>query len=437
MQEINEVSDSDDWIPQAPRSVRRRRILDSDDEAPAPKTNPRSLIYSDDSSPIGTRTEPQTPQAPARRNRLMGTPAALQRLLDLDAHGEEEDTYAEAGDDTFGSLKDFIVDDDEISDEGEVNCIDMRGSRNSPIDLMDSEDEDEDEDAGVIRYSPTPGPLALPDIGELNLDDSDDEAITAPREKIVPPPRRSSTQWSKKEWLSRRETIANNLFAELDAKVFDSRLGATGAGAFVEWNNRLLTTAGTAHKSRNRSTGQYSYKIKLSDKVCTGESQIVSTLAHEMCHLACWIISNEHKSPHGRVFKSWGAKVMRYRPDIEVTTRHSYEIEYKYEWECSNAVCGKIYRRHSKSIDPTKQVCGSCKGRLVPRFQTQTSPFQVYLKNNMALAKSALPGASHGDVMRALSKRWTDAVGATEEEHVQYWRCAAGAARTTGTTVLV
>lgn len=431
MQELNEISDSDDWVPQAPRSVRRRRILDSDDEAPLPEPKMISqvMILSDEDSPIHTRTRLRTPEVAQRRNRLAGTPAALQKLLDLDANDGAEHSFEEAADDTYGSLKDFIVDDDDLSDYGENECIDMRGSRGSPIELMDSEDEDED--AGVIRFSPTPGPLALPDIGELNLDDSDDEAILAPRKQIVPPPRASSTQWSKKEWTSRREVIANNLFAELDAKVFDSRLGAKGAGAYVEWNNRLLTTAGTAHKSRNGTTGRYSYKIKLSDKVCTGEAQIASTLAHEMCHLACWIISDEHKSPHGRVFKSWGAKVMRYRPDIEVTTRHSYEIKYKYEWECSNAVCGKVYRRHSKSIDPTRQVCGSCKGRLVPRFQTTTSPFQVYLKNNMALAKSALPGVSHGDVMRALSKRWADAVGATEEEHVQYWRYAAGAAAAT------
>jgi hypothetical protein len=38
-----------------------------------------------------------------------------------------------------------------------------------------------------------------------------------------------------------------------------------------------------------------------------------------MCHLAAWVISNELKNPHGAVFKSWGRKVMRSRPDIEVT----------------------------------------------------------------------------------------------------------------------
>lgn len=432
MQELNEISDSDDWVPTAPRSVRRRRrILDSDDEAPLPEPKTQLLILSDEDSPLHTRTRLRTPEVAQRRNRLMGTPAALQKLLDLDAEDSGEQSFeTAAGDDTYGSLKDFIVDDEDVSDYGENECIDLRpGSRGSPIELMDS---DEDEDAGIISYSPTPGPLALPDIGELNLDDSDEEVL-APRKQIVPPPRASSTQWSKKEWTSRREVIANQLFAELDVKVFDSRLGANGAGAYVEWNNRLLTTAGTAHKSRS-ATG-YSYKIKLSDKVCTGESQIASTLAHEMCHLACWIISDEHKSPHGRVFKSWSAKVTRLT-GIEVATKHSYEIEYRYEWECSNAVCGKVYRRHSKSIDPTRQVCGSCKGRLVPRFQTTTSPFQVYLKNNMALAKSALPSASHGDVMRALSKRWADAAGASEEEHVQYWRYAASAANGVGASAV-
>lgn len=37
-----------------------------------------------------------------------------------------------------------------------------------------------------------------------------------------------------------------------------------------------------------------------------------------MCHLACWVISNEFKNPHGRVFKSWGRKVERARRDITV-----------------------------------------------------------------------------------------------------------------------
>ena len=31
------------------------------------------------------------------------------------------------------------------------------------------------------------------------------------------------------------------------------------------------------------------------------------------------------------------------RPDIEVTTTHSYEIKYRFRWQCLSAVCGKMY----------------------------------------------------------------------------------------------
>lgn len=30
------------------------------------------------------------------------------------------------------------------------------------------------------------------------------------------------------------------------------------------------------------------------------------------------------------------------RPDIEVTTTHSYEIAYRYRWQCVSATCGKM-----------------------------------------------------------------------------------------------
>jgi len=63
--------------------------------------------------------------------------------------------------------------------------------------------------------------------------------------------------------------------------------------------------------------------------------------------------------------------VMKAYPDVEVTTRHSYEISYKYEWECVN--CSKIYGRHSKSINPDECLCGACKtGKLIPLFATRT-----------------------------------------------------------------
>lgn len=33
--------------------------------------------------------------------------------------------------------------------------------------------------------------------------------------------------------------------------------------------------------------------------------RIRNTLSHEMCHLACWIINQDPKEGHGKVWKSW------------------------------------------------------------------------------------------------------------------------------------
>ena len=65
---------------------------------------------------------------------------------------------------------------------------------------------------------------------------------------------------------------------------------------------------------------------------------------------------------------------------VQVTTKHSYEINHKYLWVCvgtpPNAAkdflslpdddgCGAEYGRHSKSVDPQKHRCGKCKGILL------------------------------------------------------------------------
>lgn len=47
---------------------------------------------------------------------------------------------------------------------------------------------------------------------------------------------------------------------------------------------------------------------------------------------------------------------------VEVTTKHSYAIEYKFEWECVG--CGYVFKRHSRSIDTERHSCGKCRGRL-------------------------------------------------------------------------
>lgn len=97
------------------------------------------------------------------------------------------------------------------------------------------------------------------------------------------------------------------------------------------------------------------------------------------------MISNIRDNPHGASFKAWAEKchvALRAHPvyaakDITITTKHSYEINYKYLWCCETCACE--YGRHSKSIDPGKSRCGQCRGVLLqvrPKPRKQKTPVE-------------------------------------------------------------
>ncbi|KAJ3512466.1 hypothetical protein NLJ89_g3502 [Agrocybe chaxingu] len=99
--------------------------------------------------------------------------------------------------------------------------------------------------------------------------------------------------------------------------------------------------------------------------------RIRNTLSHEMCHLATWVIDDNFKEHHGKVFKKWAGKVMKEHPHIHVSIKHDYEISYPFEWKCEK--CAKVYGRFTKSIRPDECVCGVCKeGKLIPQFTTRS-----------------------------------------------------------------
>ncbi|KAG6918674.1 hypothetical protein DXG01_012491 [Tephrocybe rancida] len=164
----------------------------------------------------------------------------------------------------------------------------------------------------------------------------------------------------------RRELYARKLFDELNHTVFGDKLPKETK---LNWSKRLLTTAGRAKWHRD---GIQTTEIELAEKILDCDERIRNTLSHEMCHLASWIIDASPKEVHGRIFKAWSDKIMRKRPEIEITTRHDYEIGFKFNWKCLK--CAKTYGRHSKSIDVTKVVCGACReGRLAALFETRAA----------------------------------------------------------------
>ncbi|KAG5303552.1 HMG box-containing protein [Histoplasma capsulatum G186AR] len=157
--------------------------------------------------------------------------------------------------------------------------------------------------------------------------------------------------------------------------------------------SKLMPTDISTGTSKSNNTGmipltpsilapvRHHASIELASKVIDSEDRLLNTLAHEYCHLANFMISNVRNNPHGTSFKQWAAKCEKAlaahpvygcsssgenatKARINITTKHSYVIHYKYLWCC--AECGNEYGRHSRSIDVQKSRCGRCKvGALV------------------------------------------------------------------------
>jgi hypothetical protein len=98
---------------------------------------------------------------------------------------------------------------------------------------------------------------------------------------------------------------------------------------------------------------------------------------------------------------------------VEVTTKHSYAIDYKYIWECVN--CGYEFKRHSKSIDPARHTCGCCKSKLVqtkPAVRnTKVSEYQLFVKEHFQRVKRENLGTPHGGIMEILGREYREHKG--------------------------
>ena len=147
----------------------------------------------------------------------------------------------------------------------------------------------------------------------------------------------------------------------------------------------------------------------------------MNTIAHEYCHLLNFMISNVKDNPHGKEFKAWAKKcstAFAHR-GVNVTTKHAYEISYKYVWECSQ--CGIDYKRHSKSIDPSRYSCGKCKAKLIqvkpaPRGEGKgISDYQKFVKEHYARVKKEKPELKMGEIMVVLGKEFRQSKARAKE----------------------
>ncbi|CAG7919820.1 unnamed protein product [Penicillium olsonii] len=169
--------------------------------------------------------------------------------------------------------------------------------------------------------------------------------------------------------------------------IFDGRIGSmtkdTG-GIKLVWTKNFRNTAGRATVRSERvflgegvedpGRRRYNATIELSEKVLDTEDKILCTLTHEYCHLLDILITENRgkgAAQHGVSFKQWGARCTQalknhpvYGGRVEVTTKHTYEINHKYVWACVGLGCPFEVGRHSKSVDPVRHRCGRCRGHL-------------------------------------------------------------------------
>jgi predicted SprT family Zn-dependent metalloprotease len=240
---------------------------------------------------------------------------------------------------------------------------------------------------------------------------------------------------AKKAFTARKHDLAESFLQELDTTITKgeiSTLSASTGGVKIIWSKKLSTTAGRANWKREtiRSASSFgidgkpliTYRhhaaIELAEKVIDDEDRLLNVIAHEFCHLANFMVSGIKTNPHGKEFKAWAKKVsVKFgHRGIEVTTKHSYEIDYKYVWECEN--CGVEFKRHSKSIDTTRHRCGVCKSLLV---QTKPVPrggkdgekgvlgeYQIFVKENMKIVRSENPMSPQKEIMGLVGKRYKE-----------------------------
>lgn len=285
------------------------------------------------------------------------------------------------------------------------------------------------------------------------FDDGESDAsftspAASPRKKSASPAKRSVSpsvaqiRAQKKDFASRKHALAEEFLAELDNTIAEGRIASLSqstGGIKLVWSKTLKTTAGRANWRREtlrlrngpeptdvRTEIRHHCSIELADKVIDDEERLANVLAHEFCHLTTFMISGVRNNPHGAEFKAWGRKAteaFQQSRNVVVTTKHSYQIDYKFVWECTE--CGYEFKRHSRSVDPARHSCGRCKGKLVqtkpvPRGQGKTadgkgekkSEYQSFVKENFARVKKGMEAkgldVQMGKVMEEVAREYRE-----------------------------
>ena len=349
----------------APRGWRHRSdsILSSSDDDSDGTTSEEEWIDGDgEEDSVDDSVDDNKARSESARSFATRTASTTTKSTAKDVPKEEED------DEVI-----ILSDDDDEEDDIDSATSESIGGHNFSSDYVEdsfvvsdgigSGDSSSDDDVQIV--SPTNK------ISKANVAAPKGRKKTAtqpPKKQKTTKPKKStagkkSADVSRTTFARKREEYTKSTFAEFNTKVFNGALSSVE----VVWSKRLKTTAGLTRLKRIGTSDSMRRiaTIELSTKILDNLERLRATLLHEMCHAAGWLVDGVHKPPHGKVFKKWANVSMRRIRDVEVTTTHDYVIRFKFAWKCKNNECGSIIKRHSRSVDPNKHCCGSCKGRLM------------------------------------------------------------------------
>ena len=227
------------------------------------------------------------------------------------------------------------------------------------------------------------------------------------KENIMSTPRTTDRSRAFKSFQKNRESLARSAADAFNKSAFGDRLPRFE----ISFNSRLRTTAGMTRCCRG-ADGSRTSAVELSDKVIDSEARMRATLLHEMCHVAAWQLDGTCRPPHGAAFKKW-ASIASKSTGIPVTTRHNYSIFKKHVYKCVD--CDATFKRHSKSIDVAKKVCGACRGRLVYEgclnregalaAARPATPYNKFVSEHFAEARKACGTPS--EALKLVSRMWS------------------------------
>jgi predicted SprT family Zn-dependent metalloprotease len=183
--------------------------------------------------------------------------------------------------------------------------------------------------------------------------------------------------------LSRSPDELQSRWRELNVRFFDGRLPPIR----IVWSQRLTASVGMfvsrGGPRTSDSTARQRREIRLSlpllerlaSRTPYAERELLNTLAHEMIHQ--WQFDVLKRRPnHGLDFMR-KMREMNRSGEVAITTYHALQKEVlalsRFAWRCRD--CGRIYRRHRKTIEPRRHHCGACHGSLqeLPPLATATA----------------------------------------------------------------